>query len=187
MLQAATQSADASKIEFRPTGFIQQPIPYAYEFALGLGNFPVLDTRIPLGKIVTVAVADGRRAEHALEDMFANRVPVIPEVTGPVHVAGVRRGDILEIEVIALEANDSGSIGPLLATVGVANRSSQPGADAVQFSISAGGVVRVTAQQPGGLIQFGPVVRRDRGTDQCGEPVAARMMVRCTVVQAQGA
>jgi len=184
MLQAATQPADVSNIEIRPTGFIRQPIPYAYAFALG--TFPVLDTRIPLGKIVTVA--DGRRAEHALEDMFANRVPVIPAVTGPVHVAGVRRGDILEIEVIALEANDSGSIGPLLATVAVANRNSQPRADAVQFSISAGGVVRITAQQPGGLIQFGPVVvRRDRGTDQCGEPVAARMMVRCTVVRTQGA
>ena len=186
MLQAATQSADVSKIEFRPTGFIRQPIPYAYAFALG--NVPVLNSRIPLGKIVSVAVADGRRAERALHHVFANRVPVIPAVTGPVHVAGVRRGDILEIEVIALEANDSGSIGPLLATVAVANRSSQPRADAVQFSISAGGVVRITAQQPGGLIQFGPVVvRRDRETDQCGEPVAARMMVRCTVVRTQGA
>ena len=186
MLQAATQSVDVTKIEFRPTGFIRQPIPYAYAFALG--NFPVLDTRIPIGKIVTVAVADGRRAEHALEDMFANRVPVIPAVTGPVHVAGVRRGDILEIEVIALEANDSGSIGPLLATVGVANRSSQPGADAVQFSISAGGVVRVTAQQPGGLVQFGPVVAwGNRRADRCEEPVAACMMVRCTVIRTRGA
>ena len=104
------------------------------------------------------------------------------------HVAGVRRGDILEIEVIALEANDSGSIGPLLATVAVANRSSRPGADPVQSSISAGGVVRITAQQPGGLILFGPVVaRRNRKADPCGEPVAARMMVRCTVIQTQGA
>jgi len=186
MLQPATQSTDVSNVEFGPTGFIRQPIPYAYAFALG--NVTVLNTRIPLGKIVSVAVAAGRRAEHALHDVFAKRVPVIPAVTGPVHVAGVRRGDIPEIEVIALEANDSGSIGPLLATVAVANRNSQPRADAVQFSISAGGVVRITAQQPGGLIQFGPVVvRRDRGTDQCGEPVAARMMVRCTFVRAQGA
>jgi hypothetical protein len=186
MLQPATQSTDVSNVEFGPTGFIRQPIPYAYAFALG--NVPVLNTRIPLGKIVSVAVADGRRAEHALHDVFAKRVPVIPAVTGPVHVAGVRRGDILEIEVIALEANDSGSIGPLLATVAVADRSSQPRADAVQSSISAGEAVRITAQQPGGLIQFGPVVvGRDRGTDQCGEPVAARMMVRCTVVRAQGA
>ena len=186
MLQPAAHATNVSLAEFGPTSFIQQPIPYAFAFALG--SAPVLDTRIPLGKIVSVAVADGRRAERALHHVFANRVPVIPAVTGPVHVAGVRRGDILEIEVIALEANDSGLIGPLLATVAVANWNSQPRADAVQFSISASGVVRITAQQPGGLIQFGPVVvRRDRGTDRCGEPVAARMMVRCTVVRAQGA
>jgi hypothetical protein len=99
----------------------------------------------------------------------------------------VCRGDILDIELIALEANDSGSLGPLLATVAVANRSSGPSADPVRSTISAGGVVRIIAQQPGGLIQFGPVVpRRDRRADLYGEPVAARMMVRCTVIQSQG-
>ena len=186
MLQPAAHATNASIAEFGPTGFIRHPIPYAFAFALG--NAPVLDTRIPLGKIVTVAVADGRRAEHDLHDMFARRVPVNPAVTGPVHVAGVRRGDILEIEVIALETDESGSIGPLFATVGVASMSSQQGEDPVQFSISAGGVVWITARQPGGLIQFGPVVaRRNRRADLCEEPVAARMMVRCSVIQAQGA
>jgi hypothetical protein len=186
MLQPATQTTNVSIAEFRPTGFIRQTIPYAFAFALG--NASVLDTRIPLGKIVTVAVADGRRAEHALHDMFARRVPVIPAVTGPVHVAGVRRGDILEIEVISLEAIDSASIGSLLATVAVANRSSEPRANPVQCSISAGGVVRITAQQPGGLIQFGPVFARgNRRADLCEEPVAARMMVRCKVIQTQSA
>jgi hypothetical protein len=186
MLQPATKTTNVSIAEVRPTGFIRQTIPYAYAFALG--DAPVLDTRIPPGKIVTVAVADGRRAEHDRDDLFARRIPVIPAVTGPVHVAGVCRGDILEIEVIALEANDSGAIGPLLATVAVASRSSQPGVDPVQSSVSAGGVVRITAQQPGGLIQFGPVVARgNRRADRCEEPVAARMKVRCTVIQAQGA
>jgi hypothetical protein len=185
MLQPATQSTDVSNVEFGPTGFIRQPIPYAYAFALG--NVPVLNTRIPLGKIVSVAVADGRRAEHALHDVFAKRVPVIPAVTGPVHVAGVRRGDILEIEVIALEANDPGSIGPLLAAIAVANGSSRPGVNPVRSSISAGGVVRITAQQPGGLIQFGPVVARgNRRASLSPERVAACMMVRCTVIPAQG-
>jgi hypothetical protein len=185
MLQLTTRTTEVSIAEIGPTGLIRQTIPYAFAFALG--DVPVLDTRIPLGKIVTVAVADGRRAEHDLRDEFAKRVPVIPAVTGPVHVAGVRRGDILEIEVIALEADESGSIGPLLANVGVANLSSRPGVDPVQFSISAGGVVWITARQPGGLIQFGPVVaRRTPKADLCGEPVAARMMVRCTVIQAQG-
>src|SRR5215213_11907122 len=186
MLQPAMHTNSISIVESGPTGFIQQNIPYAFAFALG--NAPVLDPRIPLGKIVTIAVADGTRAPHAPHDLFARRVPVIPAVTGPVHVAGVRRGDILEIELIALEANDSGSIGSLLATVAVADRSSQPRADAVQSSISAGEAGRITAQQPGGLIVFGPVVAgRDRGTDPRGKPVAARMMVRCTVIQAQGA
>jgi hypothetical protein len=186
MLSPATQTTEVSIAEFGPTGFIRQPIPYAFAFALG--KDPVLGTRIPLGKIITVAVADGTRAEPALHDMFANRVPVVPAVTGPVYVAGVRRGDILEIEVIALEASDSGSIGPLLATVAVANRSSEPAADAIRSAISTGGAVRITAQQPGGLILFGPVVaRRDRGTGQCGKSIAARMMVRCTVIQAPGA
>ena len=186
MLQPAMQTTNVSVAEVGPTGFIRQPIPYAFAFALG--DAPVLDTRIPLGKIVTVAVADGRRAEHDRDDPFAKRVPVIPAVTGPVHVAGVRRGDVLEIEVIALQANDSGAIDPLLVTVAVANRSSQPGAKPVQFSVSDGGAVWITAPQPGGLIQFGPVVaRRTRGADLCEESVAARMMVRCTVIRAQDA
>jgi hypothetical protein len=186
MLQPTTRTTEVSIAEFGPTGLIRQTIPYALAFALG--DVPVLDTRIPLGRIVTVVVADGRRAEHALHDVFAKRVPLIPAVTGPVHVAGVRRGDVLEIEVIALEAIDSASIGPLIATVAVANKSSRQGADPVQSSISAGGVVRITAQQPGGLILFGPVVaRRNRRADLCGETVAARMMVRCTVIQDQGA
>src|SRR5918993_1218429 len=186
MLQPATRSTEVSIAEFGPTGLIRQTIPYAYAFALG--NASVLDTRIPLGKIVTVAVADGRRAEQDLHDMFARRVPVVPAVTGPVHVAGVRRGDVLEIEVIALEANDSGPIGPLLATVGVASMSSQHGVDPVQFSISAGGVAWITARQLGGLIQFGPVVARwNRRAELREEPVAARMMVRCQVIEAQGA
>ena len=183
MLQPAMQTTNVSIAETGPTGFIRQPIPYAFAFALG--DDPVLDTRIPLGKIVTVAVADGRRAEHDRDDLFARRVPVIPAVTGPVHVAGVRRGDVLEIEVIGLEANDSGSIGPFLATVAVANRSSQPDVDPVQFSVSAGGVVWITARQPGGLIQFGPVVARGNPrAERCEEPVAARVMVRCTVIRA---
>jgi hypothetical protein len=181
MLQPVTQKTNVALAEFGPTGLIRQTIPYAFAFALG--NTPVLDTRIPLGKIVTVAVADGRRAEHARHGMFARRVPVIPAVTGPVHVAGVRRGDLLEIEVIALEANGSGSVGPLLATV-AANRGSGSSADLVQSTVSAGGAVRITAQQPGGLIWFGPVVaRRTPKADLCGEPVAARMMVRCAVIE----
>jgi hypothetical protein len=186
MHQPAARTTNVAIAESGPTGFIQQTIPYAFAFALG--NAPVLDTRMPLGKIVTVAVADGTRAPHVPHDWFAARVPVIPAVTGPVHVAGVRQGDILEIEVIALAANDSASIGPLLATVAVASDGAGRGADpVVQSTIPAGGVVRVAARQPGGLILFGPVVaRQNRNGDPRGEPVAARMMVRCTVIQTQG-
>ncbi len=130
MLRSATHTPNVSIAESGPTGFIQQTIPYVYAF--GLGTAPVLESHMPLGRIVTVAVADGTRASHAPDDLFARRVPGIPAVTGPVHVTGVRRGDNLEIELIALEANDSGSIGQLLATIAVA--SSDPGeiADPVQ-------------------------------------------------------
>jgi hypothetical protein len=185
MLQPATQTSNVSCAESGPTGFIQQSIPYAYAFALG--NAPALDNRIPLGRIVTVAVDDGTRPPHAPDDLFARRVPVIPAMTGPVHLTGVRRGDNLEIELIALEANDSGSIGQLLATIAVASTSPGRGADPVQTTIPVGGVVRITAPQPGGLIRFGPVVSRlNPNGDPRGEPVAARMMVRCTVVQSHG-
>jgi hypothetical protein len=185
MLQPATRAPNVSFAESGPTGFIQQTIPYVYAFALGTA--PVLDSRVPLGRIVTLALSNGRRARHAPDDLFARRVPGIPAVTGPVHVTGVRQGDNLEIELIALEANDSGSIGQLLATIGVVSLGSGQGADPVQTAISAGGIVRITAQQSGGLVLFGPVVaRRNRNGDPCGEPVAARMMVRCTVVQSHG-
>ena len=63
MLQPDRQTPNVSFADSGPTGFIQQTIPYVYAFALGTA--PVLDTRIPLGKIVTVAVADGTRAAHA--------------------------------------------------------------------------------------------------------------------------
>ncbi len=185
MVQPATPAPNVAIVGSGPTGFIQPAIPYAFAFALG--NAPVLNTRIPLGKVVTIAVADGRRAPHASHDWFATRVPVIPAETGPVSVSGVRRGDILEIEVIALEPDDPGSSGPLLVTVAIASGRTARDADPVQAAIPAGGAVRVTARQSGGLIVFGPVVaRREREGDPGGEPVAAEMMVRCTVIQSQG-
>jgi hypothetical protein len=185
VLQLASHTPNVSFAESGPTGFIRQSIPYVYTFALGTA--PVLDSRMPLGRIVTVAVADGTRASHAPDDPFARRVPVIPAVTGPVHVTGVRRGDSLEIELIGLEANDSGSIGQLLATIAVTSGNAGRGADPVRTTIPVGGVVRMTARQPGGLILFGPVfARRIRNGDPCGEPVPARMMVRCTVIQSHG-
>jgi hypothetical protein len=185
MLQPARRTPNVSIAESGPTGFIQPTIPYAFAFALG--NAPALSTRIPLGKIVTVAVADGTRAPHADLDLFAKRVPVIPPVTGPIHVPEVRRGDILEIEVLALAANDAEAIDPLLATIAVASGGAGRGAHLVQSTVPAGGIVRLAAGQPGGLILFGPVVaRRDRSKDPREELVAARMMVRCTIIQAQG-
>src|SRR5687767_10026366 len=105
-------------------------MPHFYAFALG--NARVQYMRILRGKIVTVAVADGTRAPQADLNLFAQRVPVIPAVTGPVHIAGVCRGDLLEIEVITLDANDSEAIGPLLATIAVASDGTGQGADLVQ-------------------------------------------------------
>jgi hypothetical protein len=185
MLQTATRSPNVSIAESGPTGFIQPTLPYAFAFALGAT--PPLNTRIPLGKIVTVAVADGTRAPHAPHDLFASRVPAIPAATGPVHVAGVRRGAILEIEVLSLAANDSAATGPLLATIAVASDGAGRDADRVESTIPAGGCVRLAARHAGGLVTFGPVVTRaSRHGDPRGECMAARMMVRCTVIQSRG-
>src|SRR5215207_7557997 len=102
MLQQTTYAPYVAGIGSGPREFIQPPIPYALAFALR--NAPALDTRVPLGKAVTIAVTDGTRAPHSPHDLFAARVPVIPAVTGPLCVGGVHPGDILEVEVLALES-----------------------------------------------------------------------------------
>ena len=182
MLQPATPTPKLSIAESGPTGFIQPAIPYAFAFALG--SAPVLHTRMPLGRIVTVAVADGTPAPRAPHDLFAGRVPAIPAATGPVHVVGVRRGDVFEIEVISIETNGSAASSPLLVTIAIAGAGR--GATLNQSAIP-GGIVRATARQPGGLVTFGPVVAWGScNGDPHGEPVAARMIVRCTVIQTQG-
>ena len=73
MLQPAMQTTNGSVAKGGPTGFIRQPITYALAFALG--DAPVLNTRIPLGKIITVAVAHGRRAEHDRDDRLLGVFP----------------------------------------------------------------------------------------------------------------
>ena len=179
MLQLATPAPHSAATG--PRGFIQPPIPYAFAFALG--NTPPLATRVQPGKVVAIAVMDGTRAPHPPHDLFAGRVPAVPAVTGPVRIDGVCPGDVLEVEVLALESESTGGSGSHIVGIAVANS----GVDAVQSAIPAGGVVRVTAHQPGGLVSFGPVVRRrERIGDPPGEPVAARVTVRCTVIQSQG-
>ena len=185
MLQPATHVPNVALAESGPTGFIQPTVPYVFAFALG--HAPAMDTHIPLGKVVTIAVADGTRAHHDPHDWFAARVPAIPAVTGPVRVTGVRQGDLLEIEVIALEPNDPGSIGPFKVTVVVASGKAGRSVDPIESTIPVGGTVRVTAQHPSAWISFGPVVtKREHNGDPRGEPVAARMHVRCTVAQSLG-
>ena len=184
MFQPATHAPNVALAESGPTGFIRPTIPYAFAFALG--PTPVRDSRIPLGKVVMIAVADGKRALHDPHDWFAARVPVIPAVTGPIHVNGVRPGDTLEIDVIVLEPDGLGSIGSLLVTIAAASGRTARGAEPLQSTILAGGAVRVKAQHPGGLISFGPVVTRREGDGAPhGEPLAARLLVRCTVVASQ--
>ncbi len=185
MLQHATHVPIVALAESGPAVFVQPIIPYAFAFALG--HAPVRATRIPLGKDVLIAVADGTRAPHAPNDWFAARVPVFPPVTGPVHVNGVRPGDTLEIDVIALEPDGLGSIGSLMVTIAVAGGGTERGAEPLQSTMPVGGAVRVKAQHPGGLISFGPVVmRHERAGDPRREPIAARLLVRCTVVASQG-
>jgi hypothetical protein len=185
MLQPATYPPHAGCSRSGPREFIQPPIPYAFAFALK--NSTALDTRLPLEKVVTIAVTNGTRAPHPPHDLFAARVPVIPAVTGPLCLVGVRPGDILEVEVLAIQPDGPGSIDSHLVTIAVATGRAEQDADPAQSAIPAGGAVRVTAGQPGGLISFGPVVpRRQRAGDSRGEPVAARVTVRCTLMTSQG-
>jgi hypothetical protein len=184
MLHHATHGPNVALAEPGPTVFIQPIIPYAFAFALG--HVPARAARIPLGKDVMIAVADGTCAPHDPRDWFAARVPVVPAVTGPLHVDGVRPGDTLEIDVIALEPDGPGAIGSLLVTIVGASERTGPGAKPLHATIPAGGAVRMKAQHPGGLIAFGPVLARQEGNGApSGDPVAARLLVRCTIVASQ--
>ncbi len=184
MLQHATPVPNGVLAESSPTSFIRPSIPYVFAFALGHAATP--NTQIPLDKAVTITVSAGTRAPHAPQDWFASRVPVIPSMNGPVRVNGVRRGDMLEIEVVTLEPDGPRSIGPLLVTIAVACGRHGRNEEPIQAMIPAGGAVRIKAQRPGALITFGPVATRQKGDSGSGrDPVGARMIVRCTVVQAK--
>jgi hypothetical protein len=163
-----------------PRTLIQPQIPFAFAFALG--DSPSLAERLIPGKFTTIAVTDGSRSPSARDDWFGARIPAAPPVTGPLHVAGVRAGDVLDVGVIGVEPVDPAITDPLLVTIAIATGETGRSLGLVQTAISAGGVARFIAQRAGGLLSFGPIVRRsDPDGDQSPNPVAALVTVRCSI------
>jgi len=163
-----------------PRKFISPNLAYAFAFAFPAA--PLQSSTIGVGEIVTIAVADGTRAPHDPGDWFAARTPARPAATGPLPIGGVSLGDMLEIEVLALEPEDPALAAPLIVTIFVMGGEAGHGPALAQFAMSAGGVVRFRAWWAGGLVSFGPVCARDERSRESGwHPVAARVTVRCMV------
>lgn len=158
--------------------------PFVFEFAAP--DTTMSKARITPGVVASVQVAGPTRGGWDADDWFAARTPAIRPVTGPIFVAGVAPGDILEIELLFLEPRAQPASAPFLATITVA--SGRTGGDALQVAIPAGGLVRIPAQRPGGLISIGPVhsgQQLDR--ERACMPVPACLSIRVTIVQPIGA
>jgi hypothetical protein len=163
-----------------PLRCIPPGLPYAFAFALG--SAPPLAARIVLGEVTLIDVTSGTDGSHGRDDWFAQRVPAIPPVTGPVRVAGVSPGDMLDVEVLAIEPGDAAMGVPLMVTIAAATGDAGRGPDVVQAAVPDGGVVRIAARRREGLLSFGPVLAgRQTGGDLLWTPVAARVSVRLSV------
>lgn len=153
--------------------------PYVWAFALG--EAPAPRDPIPPGEEVVVAVADGRRPPHAPDDWFTMRVPTIPSVTGPISVAGVRAGDLLQIAIVALAPENAPEHRSLRVTL-TGSPSRAPGS--TQVMVPPGSVVRLPASRAGGPFSVGPVLA-DAEDGDVGVPIAARVTLRCTLVSSR--
>jgi hypothetical protein len=152
MLQTATPIASVSPAD--PRRFVQSAPPFVFAFAMG--GPPTRSERIVPGEITVIEIADGVCHSSQQDGWFATRVPAILAATGPLRVSGVAPGDTLEIEVLALEPRDAASSARLTVAIGVVG--SGIGSDETHAAIPAGGVLRVAAERPGGLVTFGPVI-----------------------------
>jgi acetamidase/formamidase len=162
---------------------IRPPRPFVFAFALGDSGI-VADRIIP-GETVAIAVSDGKRPPQDPQNWFATRVPTTPPVTGPISVTGVRPGELIEVEVLALEPEDPIRTSCLHVTISVARDVTAHQLGPVQVVIPAGGKVRLPSSHPGGLLSFGPVLA-DMASNDTEILVSARVTVRCTVVPRQG-
>jgi hypothetical protein len=181
VLQAAQQ---VSAVIANPLRKVIRP-PRPFVFAFALGDRGIVADRIVPGETVAIAVSDGRRPPRDPQNWFAMRVPATPPVTGPISVAGVRPGESIEVEVLALEPEDPIRTSSLRVTISVARDAAAHELAPVQVVIPAGGMVRLPTSHPGGLISFGPVLA-DMARNDTEIFVPARVTVRCTVVPRQG-
>jgi hypothetical protein len=179
MLQTATPIASVSPAG--PRRFVQSAPPFVFAFAMG--GVPTRPERIVPGEITVIEIADGARYSHD-DNWFAARVPTIPPATGPLRVSGVAPGDILEIEVLALEPRDVASDTLLTIAIGVAGRGVGPDPTS---AIPAGGLLRIAAERPGGLVTVGPVILAHHiSGERIGVPVAAFVTIRVAVAPPRG-
>jgi hypothetical protein len=181
MLQFATPVTVVSPAG--PRQFVRSAPPFVFAFAMG--GAPTRPEPIVPGEITVIEIADGACHSSRQDDWFAARVPAIPAMTGPLRVSGVAPGDILEIEVLALEPRDAVASTPLTVAIGVAGSGVRP--DRAHAAIQAGGVLRMAAERPGGLVTVGPVIpARPISGERTGAPVSAFVTVRVAVSPPRG-
>ena len=161
---------------------IRPRLPFVFAFAIPDASGPT--ESIALEEVTIVEVADGAR--HPADAIwFGSRTPAMPATTGPLRVPGVKPDEVLQIEVLALEAIDPALEAPVIVTIAIANSESRrTGPGLIQAAVPVGGVVHLPIQQTDGLVSFGPVLAlRKRGSGQSWEPVRARMTVCCSVTR----
>jgi hypothetical protein len=166
-----------------PGKLIRPQQPFVFAFALG-DSGTVADRIVP-GEIVAIAVSDGRRPPLDPQNWFATRVPTSPPVTGPISVTGVRPGESIEVEVLALEPEEPISTRCLRVAISVARDATAQALGPVQVVVPARGMARLPTSHPGGLVSFGPVLA-DMASNDTQVLVAGRVTIRCTVVPQRG-
>ena len=155
--------------------------PFAFAFAMGAT--PMQGIEIVPGTITSIEVVDGAPCAERPNDWFARRVPRIPPVTGPLRVTGVRRGDILAIELLDLSVESSMADERTLITVAVSG-GEYGSPKTLQASVPCGGVVHIPALETGGLLSVGPILSRQvQGEAEQWDTIAAHVAVRCTVAR----
>ena len=156
-----------------------------FVFAFALGDSGIVADRIVPGETVTIAVSDGKRPPLDPQNWFAARIPTTPPITGPISVAGVRPGESIEVEVLAVEPEEPIRTSCLRVAIAVVGDATAHKLGRVQVVIPAGGMVRLPANRPGGLVSFGPVLA-DVASNDTEIPVPARVTVRFTVEPQSG-
>jgi hypothetical protein len=183
-------------VAVEPEQIIRPRIPFAFAFAVPefgshaeqicQGEVTVIEItdaeQICQGEVTVIEITDGSPHAYDSSDWFASRVPPVPPMTGPVHVVGVRQGDIVHVEVLAVAPDDPELAAPVLVSLATTIGGTGHGRNAMRAAAFAGELVRLSALHPGGLLTIGPVVaRQERGGDRTWAVIAALVTIRCLV------